>query len=81
MIENNIEKYRNKYGLYYKNFYKSLCMNPHATHIIKKYYDEMFCQDCLKNLCINTNPEALSLIEPFIKDIDKDYSNTEFYFY
>ena len=77
MIEKNIEKYRCNYGLYYKNFYKSLCMNPHATDIIKKYYDEMFCKECLRNLCRNTNPEALSLIEPFIKDIDVDYSNSE----
>jgi hypothetical protein len=71
ILENNIEKYRDKYGLYYKDLYISLCANPNAGDIIRKYYDEMFCERCLGNLCRNTNSEILCLIEPFIKKINE----------
>ena len=70
ILEKNIEKYRDEYGLYYDTLYSKLCENPNATHIIKKYYDSMFTKDCLESLCQNTDPEALSLLVPFLEKMD-----------
>ena len=70
ILEKNIDKYRDEYGFYYDILYKALCMNSNATHIIKYYYDSFFSEDCLEELCQNTDPEALSLVEPFIKKLD-----------
>lgn len=70
ILEKNIEKYRDEYGLYYDTLYSKLCENPNATHIIKKYYDSMFTKDCLESLCQNTDPGALSLLVPFLEKMN-----------
>ena len=86
ILEDNIEKYREKYGYYYSKLYDCLCENENAVNIIKKYFDTMFHFDInnshihimfnhtdnLYSLCKNENVECLKLIQPYLNVIDTD---------
>ena len=78
ILEKNIEKFRDEYSLYYNTLYDKLCENPNATPIIKKYFESMFTDDCLQSLCQNTDPEALSLLVPFLEKMNGAERNTIF---
>lgn len=71
LLEENVDKYREKYGIYYMNLYQDLTANPDAMYLIKKYYDTMFDNSCYCYILSNTHPEAVDIVEKIYEDIDE----------
>lgn len=71
LLEDNIDKYRQAYGEHYAYLYESLCKNPNAMFLIKKYYDTMFNEGCHWYILENPHSDAVDIVEQIYDDIDE----------